>query len=332
MKTATHPARRTTRRAGLLGLLAGALALSGVNAWAQTYPDRPVRLVVPFPAGGGADGAARTFADKLAGVLGQPVVIDNKPGASGNIGAEAVARAPADGYTLLFGNEFLSTNPNLYKQLRYDTLKDFAPVAKVATSAVAIAVHPSIPAQNMQELIALSKTRTLNYASPGVGTGPHLFGELMALQTGTKFNHIPYKGASPAMTDAVGGQVDVIISTLAPMVQFISGGKLRGLAVTGSTRSVQLPEMPTLAEAGVPGFRYEIWYAAFAPAGVPKAVLTRLQQASAQALTDPDLNARLRKAGYEPDTGTTPEALTALIKSDLDRWGRVVQDARIPRE
>lgn len=308
-----------------------AVALIATGALAQTYPDRPIKLVVPFPAGGGADGTARVFADKLAGVLGQAVVIDNRPGASGNIGAEQVARATPDGYTLLLGNEFLSTNPNLFKAMRYDSIKDFVPVTKIATSAVALAVHPSVQAKSMQELIALSKTKTINYATPGVGTGPHLFGELLAMTTGARLNHIPYKGAGPAMTDAVGGQVDLIISTLAPMVPFIASGKLRGLAVTGGARSPQLPDMVTLAESGTPGFRYEIWYGVFAPAAVPKPILARLQAASAQALADPDLVARLRKAGFEPDAGT-PDALAALVKSDQERWGKVVTDAKIPRE
>lgn len=318
------------RRALLL--LAGAASLLAASAvCAQTFPERPIRLVVPFPAGGGADGAARAFSDRFAALLGQPVTIDNRPGASGNIGAEQVARSNPDGYTLLFGNEFLSTNAALFKALRYDAQKDFVPLAKVATSAVAIAVHPSVPAKSMAELVALSKTRPINYASPGVGTGPHLFGELLALNTGAKLNHIPYKGSAPAMNDAVGGQVDLIISTLAPMVPFLSTGKLRGLAVTGAARSAQLPEMPTLAESGTPGFSYEIWYGVFAPAAVPRPVLARLQQAAAQALADMDVQARLRKGGFEPEA-STPEALAALVRSDSERWSRVVQEARIPRE
>ena len=312
--------------------VAGFVAAAALTApaFAQTYPDRPVHMIVPFPPGGGADVAARSFAEKFAGVLGQAVVIENRPGASGNIGAEQASRAPADGYTLLFGNEFLSTNPNLFKTLRYDSVKDFVPISKVATSAVVIAAHPSLPVKNMQELIALSKTRAINYASPGVGTGPHLFGEMLAMSTGAKLFHIPYKGSAPAMNDAVSGQVDVIISTLAPMVPFITAGKLRGLAVTGGARSNQLPDLQTLAESGTPGFKYEIWYGVLAPAAVPKPILDKLQKAAAQVLADPELIARLRKTGYEPDA-STPEALSALIRSDLERWGRVVTDAKIPQ-
>src|SRR3569623_2115742 len=217
------------------------LALAGGSALAQSWPERPIRMIVPFPPGGGADNAARTFGEKLASVLGQPVEIANRPGASGNIGAEAVARAPADGYTLLFGNEFLSTNPALFKSLRYDSVRDFAPIARVASSASLIAVHPSVPAKTLRELIALAKTRSLNYASPGVGTGPHLYGLLIALNPGARFNHIPYKGTAPAMSDTVGGQVDFIISTAAPKEQYVQSGKLRALAVTGAHRYPELP-------------------------------------------------------------------------------------------
>ncbi len=308
-----------------------AAATLALAAHAQAYPDKPVKLVVPFPAGGGVDVAARAFADKLAGALGQPVVIDNKPGASGNIGAEMAAKAPADGYTLLFGNEFLAINPLTLKETRYETLRDFVPVAKVASVAGAIAVHPSLPVKNMQELLALGKTKPLNYSSPGVGTGPHLFGQLLALQSGAKFVNIPYKGSAPATADAVGGQVDFIVSTLSPMVPHIQSGKLRGLAVTSAKRSSLVPDVPTLAETGVAGQRYEIWYGVLAPAATPKPVVARLQQAAAQVLRDPDLAARLQRAGYDLDAAIGDD-FGAEIKADVERWSRVIRDAKIPKE
>lgn len=312
-------------------LAAALLALACGSAQAQSWPERPIRMVVPFPPGGGADNAARAFSEKLAVHLGQPVVIDNRPGASGNIGAETVTRAPADGYTLLFGNEFLATNPALFKSLRFNTLSDFAPVARVASSATLIAVHPSSPAKTLKELIALAKTRSLNFASPGVGTGPHLFGELIALNTGARLNHVPYRGTAPAINDALGGQVDFIIATAAPMVPHVLAGKLRALAATGSQRIAELPDVPTVSESGVAADAYEVWYGLLAPAGVPKAVLASLQKASEQALRDPELVARLVKGGYDVNLAT-PEEFGAEIRRDMERWTRVVEQAKIELE
>ena len=308
-----------------------ALATLALSAASQPFPDRPIKLVVPFPAGGGADMAARTYGEKLSTLLGQPVLIDNKPGASGNIGAELVTRAPADGYTLLFANEFLATNPLMFKEIRYDSLKDFVAIAKVASNAAAIAVHPGLGVKTIQELIALGRTKNLNYASPGIGTGPHLFGQLIAMQTGAKFTNIPYKGSAPATADAVGGQVDFIISTLSPMVPHFNSGRLRGLAITGDKRSPQAPDVPTLGESGLSAQRYEVWYGVVAPAAVPKPIITRLQLASAQVLRDPELLNKLRNAGYdvEPSIG---DEFGAELRADIDRWVRVIRDAKIPRE
>lgn len=320
------PSRRALLAAALLALAGGS-----AQAQAQSWPDRPVKMVVPFPPGGGADNAARAFGEKLAEHLGQPVVIDNKPGASGNIGAEAVVRAPADGYTLLFGNEFLATNPALFKSLRFDSVRDFTPVARVASSATLIAVHPSVPAKTLKELIALAKTRSLNYSSPGVGTGPHLFGQLIALNTGANLNHIPYKGTAPAITDAVGGQVDLVISTAAPMVGHVRSGRLRALAATGAQRFGELPDVPTVAESGVVSDAYEVWYGLLAPSGVPPAVLAKLQKAAEQAMRDPDLVARLVKAGYDVNP-VSPAQFGAEIRRDMERWTRVVEQAKIERQ
>jgi tripartite-type tricarboxylate transporter receptor subunit TctC len=219
----------------------------------------------------------------------------------------------------------------MFKEIRYDSLKDFVPIAKVASNATAIAAHPSLGVKTIQELIALGRTKNLNYASPGVGTGPHLFGQLIAMQTGAKFTNIPYKGSAPATADAVGGQVDFIISTLSPMVPHFNSGRLRGLAITGSKRSAQAPEVPTLTESGLIGQRYEVWYGVVAPAAVPRPITTRLQQASAQVLRDPELLNKLRNAGFdvEPSIG---DDFGAELRADIDRWVRVIRDAKIPRE
>lgn len=309
----------------------GALPIAAGTARAQAFPERPVKLIVPFPAGGAADVAARAFGDRFSAVLGQPVVVDYRPGASGNIGAEVVARGPADGYQLLFANEFLATNPVMFSSIRYDTLRDFAPVARVSSTPAAIAAHPSLPAKTFAELIALGRTRPLNYASPGVGTGPHLYGQLIALTTGAQFNNVPYKGSAPATADAVGGQVDFIVSTLAPMLPHLAAGRLRGLAVTGGKRAAQAPDVPTLAELDAALPRYDVWYGVFAPAAVPAPVLARLRQASAQVMQEAELAARLRGAGFDVEP-STPEAFGAEVRADLERWARVVRDAKIPRE
>ncbi|MFM1987333.1 MAG: hypothetical protein RJA99_290 [Pseudomonadota bacterium] len=308
-----------------------ALPFAAGPARAQAFPDRPLKLIVPFPAGGAADAAARAFGDRFAALLGQPVVVDYRPGASGNIGAEVVARGAADGHTLLFGNEFLATNPVVFNSVRYDTLRDFAPVARVASTPAAIAAHPSLPAKTFAELVALAKTRPLNYASPGVGTGPHLYGQLIALSTGARFDNVPYKGSAPATADAVGGQVDFIVSTLAPMLPHLAAGRLRGLAVTGARRAAQAPDIPTLGELDASLPRYDVWYGVFAPSAVPAPVLARLRQAAAQVMQDADLTARLRATGFDVEP-STPEAFGAEIRADLERWARVVRDAKIPKE
>lgn len=314
----------------LVELLLAAIVLAA-PAWPQGWPERPVRMIVPFPAGGGADVAARSFGDKLAALLGQPVVIDNRPGAAGNIGAETAMRAAADGYTLLFGNEFLATNPLVYREVRYDTLRDFVPIAKVATTPVMIAVHPSVPARNLRELIEFSRHKPLNYATPGVGTGPHLFGQLLALETGANFVDIPYKGSAPATMDAVGGQVHFIISTLAPMIPHLTSGKLIGLAVTGAKRSPQAPDIPTMAETGLVTQPYDVWYGVVALTGTPKEVLARLQHAAGQVLRDTDFAGKLQAAGYDVEPSSADEFGTT-IRNDIIRWSRVVRDAGIPRQ
>ncbi len=307
------------------------LSLTVFAAWGQTYPSRPVRLIVPFPPGGGFDGIARPFAEKLGSLLGQALVIENRAGAAGNIGAEVAARAAPDGYTLLFANDFLATNPPMLKSTAYDPLKDFVPITRVGTVATALVTHPSVPASNLKELMALSKTRPLNFGTPGVGSVPHLVGELMNLEGVMRLVHVPYKGSGPAITDGLGGQIDIVITTLSSLAPHIRAGKLRGIGVIGPNRAGFMPDLPTFGEAGGPPINADIWYGLFAPAGTPEPALRRLHEASVQALAEPDLLERLRKAGYDPGS-STPEALGTLLRNDLEKWRRVVNDAKIPRE
>ncbi|WP_288254777.1 tripartite tricarboxylate transporter substrate binding protein [uncultured Hydrogenophaga sp.] len=314
-------------------LLIGGLAFGAVAlAMAQPYPNRPIKMVVPFPPGGGFDGIARPFAERLSTALGQPVIVDNRPGAGGNIGAEFVARAPADGYTLLFANDFLGTNPNLYKDLKYDPAKDFAPISLVGSTQMAIAVNPQrVKATDAQSLRAESQAHTLQYGTPGVGTSPHLFGELYGFNTGTRVQHIPYRGTGPAINDVLGGQIDMVVVTVPALAAHIKAGKLRGISVIGGDkRSPLLPEVRTLAENGV-GATHDLWYGLFATAGTPPEVLQRLREATATALAQADLVERLRQLGYEV-TPSTPEALSERVKADLVKWKQVVERAKITLE
>lgn len=313
-----------------LRLLGAVLALASASAIAQSYPNRPVRMVVPFPPGGGFDGIARPFAERLAKELGQPVVVDNRPGAGGNIGTELAAKSPADGYTLLFANDYLGTNPNLYKEIRYDPVKDFAPITMVGSTQMVIAVNPArVKATDAKGLKAASQASPLQYGTPGVGTSPHLFGELYGFSTGTRMQHVPYKGTGPAITDAIGGQTDFALVTVPSVVPHAKSGKLRPLMVFGGNkRSPLLPDVPTVQEQGVKDVNHDVWYGLFAPAGTPPEVLARLRQASAKALAQPELAKNLRELGYEV-TPSTPEALGERLKSDLAKWKQVVERAKI---
>jgi tripartite-type tricarboxylate transporter receptor subunit TctC len=312
-------------------LLLLALACCVTGAQAQEYPTRVIRMVVPFPPGGGMDGIARPLAEKMSTLLGQPVVLENRSGASGNVGAEFAARSAADGYTVMFANDFLATNPAMYKSIGFDSLRDFTPVARAATVKMMIAVPASSAAKDFKELAALSRAKPLSFGTPGVGSVPHLVGELLNLEGALRLLHVPYKGSAPAVADAVGAQIDVVLTTLPALAPYVRSGKLRGIALTSDKRSESLPDVPTLAEAGVPGITADIWYGLFARAGTPDAALKRLQSAAAQALAQPDLIERLQKAGYEP-APTTPEAFGAQLRADVERWRRVVSDAKIPKE
>ena len=307
------------------------LCAAGLDAFAQTYPSRAIRLVLPFPPGGGFDAVGRPFAEKLSSLLGQPVVIENRPGAAGNVGADVVAAAPADGYTLLLSNDFLAINPATLKSTRYDPIKDFAPITRVGTVPLALAVHPGLAAASLKEYLVQSKQKPITFGTPGVGSTPHLVGELLNLEAVWQVRHIPYKGSMPAITDTISGQIDSVLTTLSSLAPHIRAGRLRGIAVLSARRASVLPDLPTFSEAGVAAIDADLWYALFAPAGTPQPALRRLHEASVQALGQPDLVERLRTAGYEPGS-SSPEALAALLKTDLEKWRRVVRDAKIQAE
>lgn len=309
---------------------AAVLAFASAAACAQNFPDRTIRMVVPFPPGGGFDGIARPFAERLGKELGQAVIVDNRPGAGGNIGTELVAKAPGDGYTLLFANDYLGTNPNLYKEIHYNPVKDFAPISLVGSTQMVIAVNPTrVKATDAKSLKAESLQHTLQYGTPGVGTSPHLFGEMYGFSTGTHVQHVPYRGTGPALTDAVSGQLDFALVTVPSAVPLVKAGKLRALMVFGGNkRSPLLPDVPTVQEQGVKDVNHDVWYGLFAPAGTPPEVLKKLQAATAKVLAEPDLVKNLRDLGYEVTPGS-PEQLEARVKTDLAKWKVVVDRANI---
>ena len=308
----------------------GALVLACAGAAAQEdYPSRPLRLVVPFPAGGAVDILARDMGQRFTEAWRQQVVIDNRGGANGAIGAEAVARAKPDGYTLLMGSAGThAINPALYAKLIYDPVREFAPVALVANLTNVLVIHPSIPARSVKDLVAFAKSRpgALTYASSGNGSSQHLSTELFKAMTGTDLVHIQYKGAGPALIDVVAGQVSLTITALAPTLPFVQTGRLRALGVTTGKRSPALPEVPTVAEAGVAGYESNNWVGIFAPAGTPSAVLARLNAESARILTTPQMQERLRGQGAE-FLPLTPGEFGAFQRAEIAKWSKVVRDS-----
>src|SRR5512134_3125871 len=302
-------------------------------AAAQAYPSKPVRLVVTFAAGGGTDYVARAVAPALGEALGQPIVVENRAGANGAVGAEAVAKSPADGYTLVVGAAgTLVVAPHLQK-LPFDTFRDFAPVSLLATSPFIVTVNPSVPAGSIRELIALAKAQCgkINFGSSGTGGAPHLATELFESMAGIDMVHVPYKGLGPAITDLIGGQIQVVFADVGLVTGHIKGGKLKGLAVSGGGRSSAVPELPTVAEAGVPGYSAGTWYGILAPAGTPPAVVSRLSDEVRKALASPSIRANLVAQGVEP-AGNTPEAFTAFMREEHAKWGKVIREAGIKPE
>ncbi len=307
------------------GLLAAAFA---APALAQSYPAKPVRIVVPYPPGGPNDIVARTVGQKLSEQLGQPVIVDNKPGASGNIGAESVAKSPPDGYTLLLLTTGHTINPSLYPKLGYDLEKDLAPVTQLTAGPMVVVANPSLPAKNIKELISLAKAKpgSLNFGSAGNGSSTHLAPELFSSMAGIKMNHIPYKGSAPALTDLMAGQIQVAFDFMISAMPHVKSGKIKALAVTSTTRSPAAPDLPTVAESGVPGFEVIGWNGLVVPARTPKDVVAKLNAELKKALDQPDAKERFAAQGFSA-TWTTPEKFGAYIESEHAKWAKVVKDS-----
>jgi tripartite-type tricarboxylate transporter receptor subunit TctC len=306
-----------------------ALILASGSAFGQGFPTKPVRFVVGFTPGGPSDILARALGQKLAERWSQQVVVDNRPGAGGNLAAEAAAKGAPDGHTWLLGNNsILATNQSLYRSLPYDPVKDFAPVALVAIQPNILVVHPSLPVSSVEELIQFSKANPgkLNYASSGSGAAAHLAGELFKAMAGVDLVHVPYKGAQPALTDVIAGQVQMMFATSASVIPYIKAGRLRALAVTTAQRSASVPELPTVAEAGVPGFEASTWHGVVVPAATPVAVVTRLNEEINSALREKDLKDRLASLGAEISTGT-PRQFADYIARETPKWAKVVKDS-----
>jgi tripartite-type tricarboxylate transporter receptor subunit TctC len=303
-------------------------------AFAQVYPSKPIRLIVPFAAGGGNDNVARLVGKRLADSLGQPVVVDNRPGAGGVVGAELAAKAPPDGYTLFLGGVGShAINPNLHAKLPYDPIRDFAPVELLAKAPLVLVVHPSVPVHDVAEFIAYARAHPgrLNFASNGNGSSSQLAAVMFDSMAGINMVHVPYKGLSPALTDLLSGQVQLMFSSVVAILPHIKAGKLRGLAVTGAKRLALMPELPTIAEAGLPGYEASSWYGILAPAGTPRDIVARLNAELAKAIEQPEVRNSLLAEGAEP-AGGSPEQFAAHIRAEKERLGKIIREANIRME
>jgi tripartite-type tricarboxylate transporter receptor subunit TctC len=315
----------------LLGLFLLGMGSSAAEDLAKQYPERSIKILVGFAAGGGTDVAARIVAQKLAETIGQSVVVENRPGASGMIAAETVAKSGADGYTLMMGTQTtLAVAPALYRKFSIDATRDFVGVAKAGVSPLVLVVHPSVPARSVMDLIALAKASpgTINFGSGGLGTTPHMAGELFSIQAGIKMVHVAYRGEAPAINDLLGGQLHLIFANLSAVIGNVKAGSLRALAVTSAQRAATAPEIPTVAEAALPGFEAATWFALVAPAGTPREIVRRLNTEVTQLVTQPDVRQRFADLGMTIDAGT-PDALDAYIKSEILKWSKVIKEADI---
>ena len=303
------------------------LGLSGLAA-AQNYPAKPIRIIVPYPPGGTNDAVARILGQKLTEQLGQPVVVENKAGASGNIGAESVAKAPADGYTLILVTTGHSIHPSLYPKLAYDITTDLAPVSELTSGPMLVMVNPQLPVKNLADLIALAKAKPgqVNFGSAGNGSTTHLAAEQICSLAGVKMNHIPYKGSAPAMADVIAGNAQLVLDLMFSAMPQVKGGRLRAIAITGRARSPLLPEVPTVAESGLPGFEAMVWNGLMAPASTPKEVIARLNAEIKKALAGTETKDLLQAQGFAA-SWSTPEQFGALIRSEIERWKKVVKSS-----
>ncbi len=326
---------RCHHRTVVLGLLAATLStmLFAGGAASQSYPSKPIRLIAPSSTGGGIDTLARIMA-LASSTLGQQIIVENRGGANGMIGTELAAKAAPDGYTLLVGfTGAIAVNVSLYSKVPYDPVRDFAPITQIASSPLLIVAHPSLPVRSIPELIKLDKTRPgqLTYGTGGTGTGSHLTMELFNLTAGTRLLHVPYKGIGPALTDVLGGHISLMVSSPVSSQPHVQSGKLRGLAITGSTRLAALPAVPTMIESGLPGFVSTSWFGVLAPAGTPPAIIARLNKDFVALLQLPDVREQISRTGADP-VGNTPEQFAAHIKTEIAMWGKVVKAAGIKVE
>jgi tripartite-type tricarboxylate transporter receptor subunit TctC len=315
-------------------LLAGALlAALAPAAGAQNYPVRPIRLVAPFAPGGGTDISARILAEALGRTFKETVVVDNRPGAGSVVGSEIVAKSNPDGYTLLLGNISMAFNASLYRKLPYDTLRDFTPISLVSDQPNILVAHPSLPAKSFNEFIALARSQPgkLTYASAGTGAGTHLAMELLMMSQKIELVHVPYKGTGPALTALLGNQISVFFSTFASALPHVKAERLRAFAVTSLKRARTLPEVPTVAESGVPGYEYSTWYGLLSPAGVPRAIVNRLNKETVAALNDPEIRQRYISQGVDPIPSTAAH-YAAYLKSETEKWSKVMRAAKIPQQ
>ncbi|HXF77996.1 MAG TPA: tripartite tricarboxylate transporter substrate binding protein [Usitatibacter sp.] len=310
-------------------LLALATAAFACAASGQSWPQKPIRVIVPYPPGGTSDILARALEPKMSAALGQPVVVENKPGATGNLGADFVAKAPPDGYTLLLADiGSLAISPSVFRELPFDPVKDFTPVAMVAYSPHILAVHPSVPAANVKELVALAKAKpdSLNFAVSGIGGANHLAGIDFAMREGIKWTYIPYKGGSQAISDVMGGQAQVLFNGMLATYPMVKQGRLKAIAVSSATRFSAAPDIPTVAESGLPGFETGSWQGIVAPAHTPRAIVATLHATVMKILQSPDMKARLDQAGAELRP-QSPEQFGEFIRSEKARWAKVVKDS-----
>ncbi len=307
--------------------LAALCAMAAPLVQAQKFPEKPIRFIVPFPPGGGNDILARVIAPKMAEFLGQPVIVDNRAGAGGNIGADIAAKSPPDGYTIVIASNQVTMNPALYAKLPFDIEKDFEPIALAASVPMVLVVHPSVAARSVGELIALAKANPgkLNYSTPGTGTPQHIAFEVFNHAAGISVTHVPYKGTGPAIADLIGGQVQTAFGTMASIEQHVKAGKLRALAVATPKRSAAMRDVPTVAESGLPGYDVSLWYSILAPAGTPKEIVARISGDIAKTLALPEVHDKLAAQGFDVSY-LNPEQMSELMRRDTARWGKSLRE------
>ena len=323
----------------LVYVAALALCIASVSALAQrtasdAYPTRPIRFIVPFAAGGGTDFMTRLFGGKLGEAWGQQVVVDNRPGAAGILGTDIAAKAPPDGYTIVMGSGSHTSNPSLYKKMPYDALRDFAPITLIATVPIVLTAHPSVQAGNARDLVALARAKPgqLSYASFGVGAVSHLDGELLKRSAGVDIIHVPYKGAGDAISNLLGGQVQLMFSSPASVVPLLKSGKVKGLAITGTKRQQSAPDIPTFAENGLPQVDVSEWYGVLAPAGTPKPIVDKLRSEIVRILRLPDVNDRITQVQFAEPVGNTPEEFGRYMQTEASKAAKVIREANIRAE